>query len=124
MVYLKHKDAKTPKKGKAVKEVPAQMQPAVVRVDADLSGIEVAIAELASAVCSYAHNATIGENILKIFTGEEGAGNYPVLIALDPCSETTEDMLAVAGRIATAFERIADALGAAPGRASEGRQDA
>ena len=59
---------------------------------------------------SYAHNAADGENKLAVFTGEEGAGYCPVLIALDPGSETTRDMLAVGERIASAFERIADAL--------------
>ena len=60
----------------AVKKAPAETEPIVV--DAGLSGIEVAIAELANAVRSYVQNAGSGENRLKIFTGEEGAGNYPV----------------------------------------------
>lgn len=80
-------------------------------------GIEAALDRLAENVGRFANNAYSGENKIKLFTGEEGAGNYPVLIAIDPCSETTQDFLAIAEdflatsqRIAKAFERIADAM--------------
>jgi hypothetical protein len=115
MGYLKQGEVngngKRGKKGKQpTKEQP--VPPIVVNLEADagLGGIEVAIDELARAIRFYVDNAARGENMMKVFTGEEGAGYYPVLIALDPCSETTQDMLALGGRIATAFERIADAL--------------
>jgi len=115
MPYLKQNDVKgNRKRGKNGKQS-AKGQPAPpiaddLEPDARLGGIEVALDGLASAVRSYAHNAAVGENKLAVFTGEEGAGHYPILIALDPCGETTRDMLAVGERIATAFERIADAL--------------
>lgn len=105
MSYLKHSS----KQSKPAKKQPPT--PTFTNREPDLGGVECALGELADAVRDYANNAANGENILKIFTGQEGAGYYPVLIALDPCSETTEDLLAVGGRIATAFERIADALG-------------
>ena len=111
MTYLKHKDGKGPRKSKSSKQAAAAPVPLEVNVEVPgLWYVEAAITELASAVKSYAYNASIGENKLAVFTGEEGSGQYPVLIALDPGSETTQDALAVAGRIATAFERIADAL--------------
>ena len=110
MSYLKHD-----KQSKSAKKQPAsatrtKSEPEY-RVPTGLGGLEFALSELAGAVRDYANNATTGENMLKIFTGEEGAGYYPVLIALDPCSESTKDFLVVGERMATAFERIADALG-------------
>ena len=113
MPYLKQDDVNgNRKRGKKSKQLVKDQPgpPTIVNREAGLGGIEVALDELASAVRSYTNNAASGDNMLKVFTGEEGAGYYPVLIALDPCSETTRDVLAVGERIAAAFERIADAL--------------
>lgn len=78
-------------------------------MNADLEGIEVALDKLATHVGAYVHNASIAENKLAIFTGESGTGSYPVLVALEG-SGTMDDLLDSAKRIATAFERIADAI--------------
>ena len=85
-----------------------------MNVNADLGGIEVALDKLAEHVGTYVNNGSIGEHKLKIFTGESGIGFHPVLIALEP-SDTMEDLLDTVKRIATAFERIADALTTAQG---------
>lgn len=84
-----------------------------VDVNANLEGIEVALDKLARHVGSYVHNAAIAENKLAIFTGEPGSGYHPVLIALET-SDTMDDLLDTGKRIATAFERIADALTVQP----------
>jgi|GEM_PF-4892345 len=73
------------------------------KIAAQLNGIH-------NSLRSYSENAANGENKLAIFTGPEGSGYHPILIALDPCSETTENILKMSDRIATAFERIADAM--------------
>jgi hypothetical protein len=75
-----------------------------------LSEIATQLEAIHNSLRSYNENTTNGENKLAIFTGPEGSGYHPILIALDPSSETTENILEVAGRIATAFERIADAM--------------
>jgi hypothetical protein len=54
-------------------------------------------------------HATDDENMLRIFTGPSGEGFHPVLIALED-SDTMDHVIEVSERIATAFERIADAM--------------
>ncbi len=101
------------RKGATKRLQPATVTPApVVNVDADMSGVECALADLASAVGRYVNRAADGDggNSLHLYTGPEGSGYHPVVIALDPCGEATEDLIAIGGRIATAFERIADAV--------------
>lgn len=67
-----------------------------------LSGIEGALNELAAVVSRYVNRAASDDhNSLAVFTGPEGSGFHPVLLAFQ--GETTD-------RIATALERIADAL--------------
>lgn len=78
-----------------------------------LSGIEAALNDLNESVRAHINNAGAGENKLAIFTGESGSGFHPVLIALEP-SDTMDELLDAAKRIATAFERIADALSRQP----------
>jgi hypothetical protein len=126
MAFLKQDDVNG-KRNKSDKKPQRPEQPPIKHVETvphtSLAGIECALDNLAKQVGRFASNAASGENKLAIFTGEEGSGQYPVLIALDPCSETTQDFLAIATdflttsqRIAKAFERIADALSAgAPG---------
>jgi hypothetical protein len=76
-----------------------------------LQGIENAIYLLADNLGNIATNGYEGENKLAIFTGPSGEGFHPILIALEP-SDTTDKLIAVSERVATAFERIADALAA------------
>jgi hypothetical protein len=115
MGYLKHNSngnsngaKRSKKKAAEQSSKPETVQP--VHVNVDMSGVEVELAALANSVKSYVVNSYDGENKLKIFTGPEGSGYHPVLIALDPCGEATKDMLAIGERIAVAFERIADAM--------------
>jgi len=77
------------------------MQHEINRV-AGLSGIEGALDELAGVVSGYVNRAASDDhNSLAVFTGPEGSGYNPVLLAFQ--GDTTD-------RIATALERIADAL--------------
>jgi hypothetical protein len=109
MHYLKHKDGKPPKKQQSKKLPAAQPSPPNVTVDVDMSGLEAEMANLAHSIKSYVVNAYDAENKLTIFTGPSGSGYHPVLIALEP-SDTVDHIIEVSERIATAFERIADAL--------------
>jgi hypothetical protein len=63
-----------------------------------LSGIEEVLGKIAHSVKSYHANACDGNIALELFTSPSG---YPMRLALE--SEAIE-------RIATAFERIADAV--------------
>jgi hypothetical protein len=122
--YLKHDDvSKEPKKKReSKKETPRAeySQTSYRRVcewdkrePTDLGGIEYALDSIASAMTRYVSNAEMdGHNSLAIHTGPEGSGYYPLLIALEPTSESTERLLDNLERIANAFERIADALNA------------
>ena len=109
MGYPKHegKNGKRPKTKRVQRELDSGIQ------HIDVNGLDY-LAEsmnvLAMNVREYVGNASKGDNSLSIFTGPEGSGYHPVLIALDPCGEATKDMLAIGERIATAFERIADTM--------------
>jgi hypothetical protein len=90
-----------PRKGK---KQPQQPQPAPPTAPAriDTSGIACALDELAAVVSRYVNRAGSDDhNSLAVFTGPEGSGFHPVLLAFQ--GETTD-------RIATALERIADAI--------------
>jgi hypothetical protein len=125
MGYLKHNSkngngSKPPKKQKPIERVPEPQDRGIQYIDVNgLDYLAESMNVLAQNFKEYVYNATKGENMLKVFTGEEGAGYYPVLIALDPCGEATKDMLAVGNRIATAFERIADAMAVERSREAE-----
>jgi hypothetical protein len=80
------------------------------RVPTELGGNECALEDLARHVGRFAENAYNGENKLAVFTGPEGSGYYPILIALEPTGEAFEHIIEVSERIATAFERIADVM--------------
>lgn len=112
MAYLKQNDMKT--SGKQSRKKSTATIPVEKKQDVHCSAGSGLVADsldfLTEAVRDYVVQARNGENMLKLFTGPEGSGYYPLLIALDPCGETTKDMLAVGERIATAFERIADAI--------------
>src|SRR5579884_1517565 len=123
MAYLKHDEVNGNSKKKKEPAVKRTVQPVgaaptkyeqecmlMGRVPTELGGIECALEDLARHVGRFVDNGYSGENKLKVFTGPEGSGYYPVLVALDPCSQTTTDLLALGERIAGAFERIADAL--------------
>jgi hypothetical protein len=85
------------------------------REPTDLGGIEHALERLADQVGQYVRNSNSdGHNTLAVFTGPEGSGYYPVLVALEPTSESTERLMDSLERIAGAFERIADFLSARP----------
>ncbi len=77
-----------------------------------LDGIEYALESLADHVGRYVNNSvgSDGHNVLALFTGPEGSGYYPLLIALEPTSESTERLLTALEGIAAAFGRIADAM--------------
>jgi hypothetical protein len=81
----------------------------VITLDVDMSGVEAELANLAHSVKSYLVNSYEGEHKLKIFTGPEGSGYHPVLIALER-SDSLDEFIEASNRIATAFERIADAM--------------
>jgi hypothetical protein len=104
--FLKQPQPRTTGPRKAKKEQPA---PTVINEPADLGGIENSLKDLAAYVRDYVHNAAIGENSLQVFTGEEGGGNYPVLLALER-SDTMDRFLEATERMAAAFERIADTM--------------
>jgi hypothetical protein len=88
---------KGPKKAKAQ---PASV-PAIT-LDADLSGIEIELANLARSVKSYVVNAVDAENSLNLFTGQH---SYPVRLVLE-CEAVDS--------IADSLKRIADAIQAKP----------
>lgn len=120
MGYLKHNSKngngnKPPKKQKRTECAPEpQPQGGIQHIDVNgLDYLAESMNVLAQNFKEYVYNATKGEHSLSIFTGPEGSGYHPILIALDPCSETTQDMLAIGNRIAAAFERIADAMAGA-----------
>lgn len=117
-----------PKQPKRTKKTPqAKPQPAAappITLDADLSGIEVELGKLAHSVKSYVVNAVDGENGFNLFTG---LSTYPVKVRLltdDGCDvfdgivgtleEQGDKHAAALERIATAFERIADAMTVKP----------
>ncbi len=95
-------ERKQPKKPKAKESQPAAPG---ITLDVDMTGVEVELQRLANAVHGYAHNATIGENSLALFTGS-GEAYSPVRLVLEG------DAL---DSIADSFKRIADAM------AGEGR---
>jgi hypothetical protein len=112
MAYLKQTDVKTKTRAKKTREVApvAAVAPVSRDVRADgLGGIECALDNLAGRIGDFARNAYSGENKLQVFTGPDGSGFHPVLIALEP-TDILEEFLEIGQRIATAFERIADAL--------------
>ncbi len=80
------------------------------RLPTEIGGIECALEDLARHVGRFAENAYNGENKLAVFTGPEGSGYYPILIALEPTGEAFERIIEVSERVATAFERIADTM--------------
>jgi hypothetical protein len=98
-------------------EIPKHEQPAndaptpVVNVDVDMSGVELELANIARCVKSYVVNAADGENSFNLFTGKH---NYPVKIQLTAGTDEEDCTIWVKcealDRIATAFERVADAL--------------
>jgi hypothetical protein len=108
---------KQPQQRAKKRESKKQPQPPPVP---DSTSVAEAIRHFASIVNTYVSDARNGEhhhtvhatddeNKLAIFTGPSGSGFHPVLIALEP-SDTTDDLVSAAERIATAFERIADAM--------------
>jgi hypothetical protein len=104
-VIPKHKDGQ-PKKRKP----PAD----VLTKPVELGGVEYALEDLASAVGRYVNRAeSDGANTLHIYTGPSGSGFHPILLALEP-SDTMDRIIEASERIATAFERIADAMSARP----------
>lgn len=68
--------------------------------DTDISGVEIALAEIAKSLRSYAINAATGENSLSLFTPAHES-YHPVRLSLE--GEAVD-------KIADALSRIADAL--------------
>ncbi len=103
MSYLKHNNGNKKPKPKETKHSP----PAPVDPDAVgyLGMCELAepLRKIADAVRAYAHNATIGENSVALFTG--GEGYNPVRLVLE--GDAVES-------IAESLKRIADALTTRP----------
>lgn len=108
--FLKHDESSGgPRRGKKPPQ-PAKEQPAPsITVDVDMSGVETELANLAHSIKSYVVHAYDAENKIAVFTGPTGSGYHPVLVAFEP-SDTMDRIIEVSERIATAFERIADAL--------------
>lgn len=126
MGFLKQGEVEGTKKGRGRKKASEEKHAEPMRVILEHNPDEIAptvdsigylglseIAEhmgtLSRIARDYANNTYSGENSLHIFTGPSGSGYHPVLIALEP-SDTIEDIIEVMGRVATAFERIADVL--------------
>jgi hypothetical protein len=122
MTVIPNQPGKTKKQPAKAKTVPA-VAPAIT-LDVDMSGVEVELANLASSVKSYVVNAVDGDNSLNLFTG---TSTYPVKVRLltdDGCDvfdgivgtleEQGDKQAAALERIATAFERIADAMQVKP----------
>ena len=82
-----------------------------------LDSIAGSLDAIERALMGHVDNSYRGENKLKIFTGPSGSGYHPVLIALED-SDTMDRIIEVSERMATAFERIADALQGTAGQKS------
>jgi hypothetical protein len=99
MTYLKHKDGKG-KRPKPTKSAEPTNTAPVVSVDADMSGIEVELANIAHSLKSYNANACDGEMSLGV--GLTTWDNHkPVRLALEGDAVDS---------IADSLKRIADAL--------------
>ena len=110
MSVIKHEPRKRkPPKAELKPSVPSLPDAPSITVDVDMSGVETELANLAHSLKSYVVNSYDAENKLKIFTGPSGSGFHPVLIALEE-SDTMDRIIEATERIATAFERIADAM--------------
>jgi hypothetical protein len=112
MAYLKHKDGERPKKSKTTKKQETPPPPPVVTVDVDMSGVEAALMRLAGIASTYTSNEVNGDNGSGLYSSPD---SHPVKVALHEDSEPLYVCLEVDDggaltRIATAFERIADAL--------------
>ena len=85
------------------------------REPVDFGGIECALEDLARHVGQYVNrsDSSDGGNCLQLYTGPSGSGFYPVLLEFQGESQD------VLERIATAFERIADAMTAGKGEAAK-----
>lgn len=124
MTYLKHGGGHGgPKKKKKAADKP-EREPLRVVLDTDpehivdpiesvgrfgLDEIAIAVNKLCDALSAQTAQSYQGENKLAVFTGPSGSGYHPVLIALEP-SDTMDRIIVASERIATAFERIADAM--------------
>ncbi len=98
----KHEPSKKTKGAKKTRLTLADMPPVADSAPfVDVDGIVEAMFRIAHSLKSYNVNACDGNNMLQVFTGPEGSGYHPVLLAFQ--GETSD-------RIATALERIADAL--------------
>ena len=107
MATIPKQPSTRPRKGKQSPQ-PAPSAPTIT----DTSGLEYGLEQLASAVGRYVDRAASSDNgnSLQLYTGPEGSGYHPVLLAFQ--GETTD-------RIATALERIADAMMAGKGDAAK-----
>lgn len=114
MAYLKHNSKRPPRAARRLSS-PAAPE---VKVNVDMTGIEAELADLARSLRSHVEHAYQGENKLAVFTGPPGSGYHPLLIALEP-TDTMDRIIEVSERIATAFERIADAMTGVKGTAGE-----
>jgi hypothetical protein len=119
MPYLKHKSGSQPKKrgakSKTAAKPEAQHPSGITYMDVNgLRDIAASMDAIENAVIRHVDNAYSGQNKLAVFTGPSGSGFHPVLIALEP-SDTMDQIIEVSERIATAFERIADAMTAKTG---------
>lgn len=68
-----------------------------------------AILELKDTMEAFRQALIGGHAKMQLFTGESGAGWYPVLIGLES-TDTTDELIEIGTRVATAFERIATVL--------------
>lgn len=99
------------KKPQPIKTEPSEPS-AIKHLDINgLDNIAASMEAIERALIRHIDNGYRGENKLAVFTGPSGSGFHPVLIALEP-SDTMDTIIEVSERIATAFERIADAMAA------------
>lgn len=98
MTYLKHNNSgKGKRPTKTAKDAPVPADP----VEADMSGIEVELANIARSIRAYVANAANAENSLALFTGSAAGGYSPMRLELE--GDAVE-------AIADSLSRIADAL--------------
>ena len=100
MGVIKHEpnEPRKPRKPKKVTVEPAPV-PYDYRSYLDLSELAEPLHHFASTFAGYAHDATLGEHGLDLFTGKN---SHPVRLVLEGDA---------VGRIADALGRIADAMG-------------
>jgi len=118
MSYLRHNgNGSNGKRSKPVKKAEPPQEPSGIKhVDVNaLNDVAASMDAIERAIVGHFNNAYTGENKLQIFTGPSGSGYHPILIALED-SDTMDRIIEASERIATAFERIADAVTAKTGK--------